>query len=179
MISRLIHHANRHSIAYLALVCSLLALAGASYAAIHIPNGSVGERQIKNRVIDPVKWDPTYVTSFVRRWAHVDTTGKLLNASPLAQAATVGSTGNYDVTWGDAFNGNCMPITTVESRTPSTGSPNAGFANANVIVQPNNATLVHVSTYDVTGRPAAEPFFLAIVCPRGAGGGTTFPYTLP
>jgi hypothetical protein len=174
MIKRLIHHANRHSIAYVALVCSLLALAGASYAAIHIPNGSVGERQLKNKSIDPIKWDPTYVTAFVRRWAHVGSTGHLLNNSALAQAAAIGTTGNYDVTWGDKFNGNCMPLVTVES-----SSTSSGFANANLIVQNNNATVVHVATFDQNGNPAAEPFFLGIVCPKGAGGGTTFPYTLP
>ena len=55
MIRAAIGHASRHSIAYLALVCSMLALAGASYASFHIPNGSVGEKQLKNHVIDPVK----------------------------------------------------------------------------------------------------------------------------
>jgi hypothetical protein len=174
MIKRLIHHANRHSIAYVALAFSVLALGGASYAAIHIPNGAVGERQLKNKAIDPVKWDPTYVTAFVRRWAHVDTTGKVVNASPLAQAANVGGTGNYDVTWGDAFNGNCMPMTTVESTSTS-----GGYANANVITQSNNATVVHVATFDNNGKPANEPFYLGVICPKGAGGGTTFPYTLP
>jgi hypothetical protein len=174
MTKRLVHHANRHSIAYLALVCSMLALAGASYASLHIPNGAVGEKQLKNHAIDPVKWDPTYVTAFIRRWAHVDSTGKLLNSSPFAQAASVGGTGSYDVTWGDAFSGNCMPLTTVEASRSS-----AGFANAHVITQSNNATVVNVTTYNTQGTRAAEPFYLAITCPKGAGGGTTFPYTLP
>ena len=174
MIKRLIHHANRHSIAYLALVCSMLALAGASYASLHIPNGAVGEKQLKNHVIDPVKWDPTYVTAFIRRWAHVDASGRLLNSSPFAQSAIVGVTVSYDVTWGDAFSGNCMPLTTVEG-----GQASAGFANAHVITQRNNATLVNVRTYNPQGQAAAEPFYLSVTCPKGAGGGQTFPYTLP
>ena len=55
----------------MALTCSVLALGGTAYAALQIPNGSVGERQLKNHVIDPVKWDTAYVTGFVRRWATV------------------------------------------------------------------------------------------------------------
>jgi hypothetical protein len=178
MIGRFIRHANRHSIAYLALVCSLLALASASYAALRIPNGAVGEKQLKNHAIDPVKWDPTYVTAFLRRWAHVGPNGKLLNSSPFAQAANVGGTGSYDVTWGDAFNGNCQPLVTVDSGNSSYGT-GAGFADAHVITQSNNATVVNVTTFNTKGERAAEPFFLAVTCPKGAGGGTTFPYTLP
>ena len=35
---------RRHAIAILALICSLLALAGASYATLRLPAGSVGAR---------------------------------------------------------------------------------------------------------------------------------------
>jgi hypothetical protein len=175
MFKRLVHHANHHSVGYVALVFSVLALAGASYASLQIPNGSVGEKQIKNHVIDPVKWDPTYVTAFIRRWAHVDSTGKLLNASSFAQSAVVGGTGKYDVTWGDAFNGNCQPLVTIDNA----GGTNAGFGDAHVIIQQNNATVVNVTTYNTSGHLAPEPFFLAITCPKGAGGGTTYPYTIP
>jgi hypothetical protein len=206
MVKRLVHHASRHSIAYVALVCSLLALGGASYAASRIANGAVGERQIKNHVIDPVKWDPTYVTAFFRRWAHVDATGHLITASSFAQSAVLGQTGSYDVTWGDAFSGRCQPFVTVQggvpvpavsagsgsgtgSTTTTTGTttttptpttvPSAGFATANVVTQPHNATVVNVTTFNQQGQAAPEPFYLGVACPPGAGGGQTFPYTLP
>ena len=61
MIATLIQHARRHVIAYLALACSALALGGAAYAQFQIPPGAVGERQLQNHVIDPVKWDPNWV----------------------------------------------------------------------------------------------------------------------
>ena len=193
MIRRLVHHANRHSIAYLALVCSMLALTGASYAAFSVPrnsvgtsqlkNGSVTERKLKNQSIDPVKWNPTYVTSFVRRWANVGSTGQYLSGSPSGASKAVGTTGSgtYELTWGDAFASFCAPLATVESTSTSAG-PNtttAGFADANIQTQSGNATVVYVHTYDVHGNPAPEPFSVAILCPRGAGGAQTFPYTLP
>lgn len=190
-MSRLIHHANKHSIGYLALVCSLLALGGASYAAVNIPNhsigtnkiknGAVGEKQLKNKSIDPVKWDPTFVTSFVRRWANVDATGKYLSGAPHGSSTQQsGHPGVYELTWGDAFKSFCAPIVSVDA-TISTGSttPGTGFANASILTQSNNATAVFVHTYNQHGNPTNEPFSIAIICPKGAGGAATFPYTLP
>lgn len=184
MIKRFVHHASRHSIAYLALVCSILALAGASYASLRIPAGSVGtsqlangsvtEKKLQNKSIDPVKWDPTYVTAFVRRWANVGATGQFLSGSPAGASKSVTGTGNYELTWGDAFKSFCSPVVSVQST-----SGGAGFANANIVTQPTNATVVFVHTYDLHGHSAPEPFSIAILCPRGAGGAQTFPYTLP
>jgi hypothetical protein len=112
-LRRLVDHAHRHSIAYVALACSLLALGGASYAAFRLPSNSVGERQIQNQVIDPVKWDPTYVTGFVRRWASVDADGALLSSSNFGTSKET-SPGNYVLTWGDAFSSQCIANATVQ-----------------------------------------------------------------
>jgi hypothetical protein len=183
---RLIRHAQQHSIGYVALVFSLLALGGASYAAVNIPNhsittkkiknGAVGEKQLKNKSIDPVKWDPIYVTSFVRRWANVDATGKYLSGAPHGSSTQqAGHPGVYELTWGDAFKGFCAPIVSVDS----TSSSDAGFATANIVPQANNATAVFVHTFGTDGSPNNEPFSIAIICPKGAGGSKTFPYTLP
>ena len=71
---------RHHAIAITALVCSLLALAGASYAALDLPNGSVGARQIKNHVIAPVKLDPRLIAATVRSWVIVQWQGGRLVA---------------------------------------------------------------------------------------------------
>ena len=113
MISTLVQHVRRHVIAYLALVCSVLALGGAAYASSQLPNGSVGEPQLKNHVIDPVKWDQAYTTGFARRWATVSASGAIASTSSGGQSKATG-TGNYVVTWGDAFAGWCAPIATVK-----------------------------------------------------------------
>jgi len=121
MSRALVQHARRHVIAYLALTCALLALGGASYAAFRIPNGAVGERQLHNHVIDPVKWDTAYTTGFVRRWATVGANGSIASTSPGGQSKSIG-TGDYVVTWGDAFASWCAPLATVKggSATPTT-----------------------------------------------------------
>lgn len=202
VLRKVVLHARRHVIAYLALSCSLLALGGAAYAAIQLPPGSVGERQLKNHVIDPVKWDTNYVTGFVRRWATISPTGTLLSTSPGGQSTRTG-TGTAVVTWGDAFAGWCAPVATViggSATRPPTGisgptgpsgpsgpsgptgptSPGSGaYADAKIVPRNGLSTLVAVATYNSQGQPASEPVSVAIVCGPGAGSGQSFPTNLP
>jgi len=199
MFRAIVQHARQHSIAYLALTCALLALGGAAYAQIRLPPGSVGERQLKNHVIDPVKWDTNYTTGFVRRWATIGPTGSILSTSPGGQSASTG-TGNVVVTWGDAFAGWCAPIATViggSSTRPPTGisgptgptgpsgptgptNPGSGaYADAKIFQRPGLSTLVGIATYNSQGQPANEPVSVAVVCGPGAGSGQSFPTNLP
>lgn len=198
MIRTIVQHARRHVIAYLALACSMLSLGGAAYAQFQVPPGAVGERQIQNRVIDPVKWDPTYTTGFVRRWATVSASGSILSTSPGGQS-TATTTGNIVVTWGDAFAGWCAPVatviggsanpppttTTTSSTTTSTTTTTAptptggAYADASIVPRNGQSTLVAVATYNSLGQPAAEPVSIAVACGPGAGGGQTFPANLP
>jgi hypothetical protein len=199
MLRIVVQHARQHAIAYLALTCSMLALAGAAYAGSRIPNGSVGERQLKNYVIDPVKWDPNYVTGFVRRWATINSSGAIMSSTAGGQSTSTG-TGNVVVTWGDAFAGWCAPIATVigasDTRPPTgisgptgpsgpsgpTGpsSPGSGaYADAQIYPRSGQSTLVAISTYNSQGQPTNEPVSLAVVCGPGAGSGQSFPTNLP
>lgn len=208
MIGILTRHARRHVIAYLALACSLLALGGAAYAQFQIPPGAVGERQLHNYVIDPVKWDPNYTTGFVRRWATVNASGSIMSTSPSGQSKAT-TTGNVVVTWGDAFAGWCAPIatviggsasppppttTTTKSTTTTTTTtatttsttptppvkPSAGaYADATIVPRSGESTLVAVATYNSLGQPTPEPFSVAVACGPGAGSGQSFPTNLP
>ena len=54
-MTSVMRHVRANAIAYVAL---FVALGGTSYAAMSLPAGSVGARQIKNHVITPVKLDP-------------------------------------------------------------------------------------------------------------------------
>ena len=196
MIRVIVAHARHHVIAYLALGCSMLALGGAAYAQTQIPPGAVGERQLQNHVIDPVKWDTNYVTGFVRRWATISSTGALMSTSPGGQSTSNG-TGSYVVTWGDAFGGWCAPLATViggSAAAPSTstgttgptgatgpsGTPSSGaYADARVVARSGESTLVAVATYNSQGQPAPEPVSVGVLCGPGAGSGQSYPTNLP
>jgi hypothetical protein len=180
MATRILEHLRGHVIAYLALACGLLALGGAAYAAVQLPPGSVGERQIKNRVIDPVKWDPTYTTGFIRHWAVISPTGTILSTSPGGQSTSTG-TGNDVVTWEDAFAAWCAPVATVLGGSTSRPSPpsTGTYADARIVPRSGQSTLVAVATYNYHGQPTGLPVSVVVVCGPGAGGPQTFPPNLP
>lgn len=197
MTRNLVEHARRHVIAYIALVFGLLSMGGAAYASFRIPNGSVGERQLKNHVIDPVKWDTTYVTGFVRRWATLSATGSILSTAPGGQSERLGP-GQYVVTWGDAFGGWCAPVATViggSATRPATGTTGqtgvtgvtgatgqfgpGAYADARIVTRSGESTLVAVQSYNAQGKPADEPVSLGVICGPGAGGGQQYPTALP
>ena len=139
MLRAIVQHARQHSIAYVALTCALLAMGGAAYAAIQLPPGSVGERQLKNHVIDPVKWDTNYVTGFVRRWATINTNGGIASTSPGGQSTRT-ATGNVVVTWGDAFAGWCAPVATVIGGSATRPAARRAVAKAAAATGPTGPT---------------------------------------
>ena len=167
MIRILVQHARRHVIAYLALACSMLALAGAAYAGLQIPAGAVGERQLQNKVIDPVKWDPTYATGFVRRWATISASGSILSTSPGGQSKATG-TGNVVVTWGDAFAGWCAPIATVKGGSATVTPPTTTTSTTTTpttTTQSSSSTSISTST-TTTQTPSGGAYADASIVPR-------------
>lgn len=191
MARNLVEHARRHVIVYLALACGLLSMGGAAYASFRIPNGSVGERQLKNHVIDPVKWDQAYVTGFIRRWATISPSGGLMSTAANGQSERLGP-GQYVVTWGDAFGAWCAPEATViggSTTRPATGTTGPtgatgsngvtpAYAEARLIQRSGQSTLLAVQTFS-EGRPADEPVSVLVACGPGAGSGQLYPTAMP
>ncbi len=81
-MTKLLNHLQRNAIAYLAL---FVALGGTSYAAVSLPPGSVGARQIKNHSITPVKFDPSTIGASVRYWARISAAGRIIASWPKAK----------------------------------------------------------------------------------------------
>jgi hypothetical protein len=84
MLSRAINYISHHAIAILALVCSLLALAGASYAATQLPKNSVGNAQIQQGAVAPPKFSKQ-IGGYVRMYAKIDAAGRLVYSYPQAK----------------------------------------------------------------------------------------------
>ena len=84
MLARTINYVSHHAIAILALVCSLLALAGASYAATQLPKNSVGNPQIKQGAVSPPKFSKQ-IGGYVRLYAKITPAGKIIYATPGAK----------------------------------------------------------------------------------------------
>lgn len=147
-MKRVTRHFRANVIAYLAL---FVALGGTSYAALSLPAGSVGARQIKNHVITPVKLDPSFISASVRYWAIVAGNGHVIASRPRPKTFGFGS-GSGQVTWGKPSQTGCFVLGTVNDLGP-------GFVSTTLV-----GLSVAVHTYDPTGVPAPHTVDLAIMC---------------
>ena len=109
-MTRLLAHARRNAVAYVAL---FVALGGTSYAAFSLPAGSVGARELKNGAISAAKMDSSSVAASVRAWASLSWAGRwLVQASSSDIHITTDATGET-VTWRHTrFARNCMASAT-------------------------------------------------------------------
>ena len=87
-LRRIIDYLSRHALAAAAFVCSLLALAGSSYAAFTI-NG----RQIVNHTVAPSKFDPKFMNGSVKGWAVVGPDGHVFAGAGEPRVFSTGSPG--------------------------------------------------------------------------------------
>ena len=72
-MTKLLGHLKSNAVAYLAL---FVALGGTSYAAIKLPAGSVGNRQLKNHSVTPIKLDTGSIAGYVRAYAQINAQGR-------------------------------------------------------------------------------------------------------
>ncbi len=148
MLSRAINYISHHAIAILALVCSLLALAGASYAATQLPKNSVGNAQIKQGAVAPPKFSKQ-IGGYVRLYAKITPAGKIIYATPGAKVTqwgtlAPGGTGIIGtITWRhqEASNKACAALATA-------GSPAHGPISATVV---GRRTTTGTSCRDLVG----------------------------
>jgi hypothetical protein len=144
----LTQHLRANVIAYLAL---FIALGGTSYAALALPAGSVGARQIKNQAIDPVKLNPKFIGASVRYWAIVDGNGHVLASHPRPKTFGFGS-GDGEVTWGRPSQSNCFVLGTINDDAP-------GLVSTSLV-----GIAVDVHTFNPNGEAAPHIVDLAILC---------------
>jgi hypothetical protein len=145
MIGKTLNYISHHAIAILALVCSLLALAGASYAATQLPKNSVGNAQIKQGAVAPSKFS-TQIGGYVRMYAVVNANSKLQYASPQAKLA---HWGNSSQPGGFSFGTVSWKQSVVARRcaalaTPQAGAPSTPSVGATVVPNLHGITGTHV-----------------------------------
>ena len=148
MIGKTLNYISHHAIAIVALVCSLLALAGASYAAIAIPKNSVGTAQLKQGAVTPGKLNGTQFGGYIHAYAVVSATGKLVYSSPEAKLNS----------WGDSTTGG-PSFGTISWRSTAPARRCAAFATAQNGSTPTPITaVVEPNLRGVTGTHVAVRF---------------------
>ena len=118
-MNKAIQYLRSNAIALLAL---FTALGGTSYAALNLPAGSVGTRQLRdgsvtakklaNGSITPVKLDSHTIGGSVRHWAFVNQDGSILGGSHGADVSAPTRPGIFHVSWGDQFSRSCAVLVT-------------------------------------------------------------------
>ncbi|MGZ6616907.1 MAG: hypothetical protein ACXVFQ_21090 [Solirubrobacteraceae bacterium] len=151
-----------NAIAYLAL---FVALGGTSYAAINLPAGSVGTRELRNHAITPAKLNPTSVAASVRTWATLQWFGAWRIKSSSSDIHVANIAAGEVVTWQHTrFPRNCMASVTpirnfpVE---PGTVSP-YGFVTT---VFDGPAGRLEIDALAPSGVPQLQSVNVLIVCP--------------
>ena len=148
----LLSHLRRNTVAYIAL---FVALGGTSYAAV----------EISNRSITPVKLNPRLFGGYVRAWASVAASGRVI-ASTGGVKVGVQQTpaGDYVVRWHTTPTTGCTAIADVDLRGVGVSGPLPGYALPEAIRQAGRSEESFVETYNGQGQHAALPFDVALLC---------------
>lgn len=177
-MTRTLDYLRRNALAALALACSLLSLAGASYAAFSVAPGSIGTRELHNGAvtsqklaagsITPAKLNTKAIGGSIRHWASVSQDGRLLSGSPGARVLVPGPL-YYSVCWGDRFSRRCITLTNSPGKN---GAPPFATSIGVQIIEPHSprgATVVDVFPHGSNQSPGAPfvitvPFDIAVLC---------------
>jgi hypothetical protein len=151
-MSNVLNHLRSNVVAYLAL---FVALGGTSYAAISLPAGSVGNRQLKNHSISPIKFERGSIAGYVRDWAEIDPSGQLVASRPSAHLVGWGETGGI-VNWGTAIPQSCIAIASTDAIPPA--------ASVGVTIISGTKPGLFVGAKAVLSAPTEVS--VAVICPQ-------------
>lgn len=170
MPGRLLLHLKNNAVGYIAL---FIALGGTSYAAINLPAGSVGTRQLRNGAVTSSKLsrgavtaralDPKSIAGHIADWAQIRSDGHVISSAPRATVTvTTPGRGLYRVSWNQAIGSKCMAMAdpsnisaVVGSATATTFGPSGHGRGSNLLVQ----------TFDGSGNNVPENVNVMVVCP--------------
>jgi hypothetical protein len=154
-LTKATRHFRANAIAWLAL---MVALGGTSYAAVNLPAGSVGAKQLKNHSITQVKFDPQSIGAVVRYWAVIDPRGRVIASRPKARTLDWGLRGGI-FTWSRRIPSGCFSLATVDGISPPEGLQ-VGFASTAIF-----GDQVTVMTFSPSGAPDPKRVNVAVLCP--------------
>lgn len=161
MITSAVKHARQNVVAYLAL---FVALGGTSYAAINLPAGSVGARQLRNHSISPVKFDRQFINGSIRAWVVAAPNGTIQASAGRPTVHLVkGVPGDYVLHWQvpTPSQRGCFALGGLTGENGQVGSAEVSLG---VPDRAKQLWVVDVGTYGAQGQPLPEYFYAALIC---------------
>ena len=160
-MTKLLNHFKHNVVAYLAL---FVALGGTSYAAVNLPAGSVGTKQLRNGAVTNKRLakgsvgaadlDRKTVGGYVRGYVQISALGQILASRPAAKVVvwhTAGTDPGGTIQWTQAFSRSCFAMATAVYRGGTSTS-------ASAFLQSGALTFIGVSAAEV-------PVNVAVICP--------------
>jgi hypothetical protein len=164
-VTKLLTHVKHNVVAYLAL---FVALGGTSYAAVNLPAGSVGSKQLRNGAVTNAKLargsvgarklDPSLFAGYVRAYVQLTGTGQIRASRPASKVIAVGAAGpvpEITLRWSRPIPGSCF----AEATTNDLGD--VSYASASLAGGAKGDALTYVS---LSG--ADHLVNIAIICPQ-------------
>jgi hypothetical protein len=155
-MTKILGHFKSNVIAYLAL---FVALGGTSYAAIKIPAGSVGNRQLQNHSVTPIKLARGPIAGYMRAYAEISPLGQIIASSPAAKVLVwqpSGPLAGGTIQWSQPIPSSCFALATAAPPTPGGASASAQLAGT---TKGDALTYVFLSA-------ANQGVTVAVMCPQ-------------
>jgi hypothetical protein len=166
-VTKLLNHLKANVVAYLAL---FVALGGTSYAAINLPAGSVGTRQLRSGAVTNKKLakgsvgaadlDRKSIAGYVRAYAQIHS-GQLTSSRPQATLLGWHSSGlgpGGIIKWKRPFPTSCFALAGTLS------FPAGSYASAEVVSGSNRKTTDQVQV--ILSDGGAQTLNVVVVCPQ-------------
>jgi hypothetical protein len=155
-----LNHLRQNAIAYLAL---FVALGGTSYAAINLPAGSIGSKQLRNGSITPVKFNGNYINGSIRAWVQASASGEVEASagSPTVVLGHKGIPGFYFIRWKVTAprQRGCSAVGGITAEATEPGATEISLQAVS-----KHLWNVFVRTFGAQGQALAQPFYAAVIC---------------
>jgi len=145
----------------LGAIAIFIALGGTGYAAVSIPQNSIGTRQLRNGAVTPGKLNANQIGGTIFAWAY-DANGKVLASHGLRRAVARGEGGIYGFALtNQRVPRGCAATASIAGSTTTGLVPGSAVANLGLIPRPPS---VAVQTFNAAGQAAPLPFVVEVLC---------------
>jgi hypothetical protein len=158
-MNKVIGHLRSNVVAYLAL---FVALGGTGYAAVNLPAGSVGTRQLHDGAVTAKKLDGSSIAGYVAFWARIGPTGNVVASSKPVVATGWGPGGGLGfVTFRGQLPRRCFPLAEVTNDLENGGGAVTEVGSGSFA----GKTSISVLMRNLSGQMMSEPVVVAEICP--------------